>query len=382
MPTTDALSWQVDQAAGRITWRLADGTGARARIQLVGTHDGRSWKWAWGNASLWPDLCRDAERLRQHGEREGWEALTTPTWLSTARDVAAMGALGLDLLDADVSVLVGLSATGGVATAFVWTTTTGMQAIPMPPEAIGSQAVDVSADGQFVYGAYSLESGVGLQVQHFVWSESGGLHTIRGPALPNEWAAMAMSGDVYRFVMNVDPADPTIEERGARLNEYALHGAEGLWAGHGLAPVEASGVFWAVEAAVSHTGTVVGGFCTPRGGGWVTSAIWSESTGVLQTAPGVVGRTCAVSPDGLLAGGGNGDRGTAFTWDAANGHQDLIVAIVRMDDQRGLDLESTFAPSGGLSYVLAISADNARIVGTAGDAIFGMPCYGFVLDLP
>jgi probable HAF family extracellular repeat protein len=283
----------------------------------------------------------------------------------------------------DGSVIVGLSAnTQGRATACVWTAAGGVRTIPVPPETVGSQAVDVSSDGQTVFGTFSYPGDTGLLAQMFTWSESAGFKPVHASGNSEEWDGIGMSGDGYRFVANATPSDPSETFQGAQLYEYSGLGGWGLWGGHGLTPVGSSEFFFGWTGAVSRTGTVVGGWCTPQGGGWVTPAIWSEATGVLQVAPSVVARVKAVSPDGRLLGGGNSDTGTAFLWDAVNGHRNLIVNIVRMDSQLGTHVESAFHVSGGPSNVTAISADNARIVGTAGEAIFGSPCYGFVLDLP
>ena len=111
--------------------------------------------------------------------------------------------------------------------------------------------------------------------------------------------------------------------------------------------------------------------------------VWTAAGGILPIAPGVTGRVWCVSPDGTMAGGGNGDAGTAFVWSPTLGFQNLIVFLEELDWLHGTDVVSAFAANGGYpSNVHGIADGNKRLVGTAGTSIFGNPCRGFVLDLP
>lgn len=63
--------WNVDQDAGEIEFRFADGRVLRAPVQIVGTWNRQEgvFQWAWGHASVVAGMRRHAENAKQWGER-------------------------------------------------------------------------------------------------------------------------------------------------------------------------------------------------------------------------------------------------------------------------------------------------------------------------
>jgi len=292
----------------------------------------------------------------------------------------------------DGSVVVGMSINQamGAAAPWVWTNATGLQGIELPDAALGGNAVDVSEDGNVVLGTYTYldpDPNIGLCVQTFVWTRDGGLVNVDGSAVLKSLSqeAAGLSGDGYVIIENrelfVHDPDPNQDaSEGALRYEYSGTMASGYWAGMALSPANGPSLY-AYDGAVSRNGNVVAGYVHIHGN-WVSPAIWTAATGLFHILPEVIGYAKTVSADGSMVGGGNDDPGTAFLWDAAGGAESLVVHLQRYDDEHGTSFLDVFADSGLPSNVTGISEDNARIVGTAGAAIFDYPCYGFVLELP
>lgn len=97
--------WSVDLDAGTITFTNPEkGLEATAHVQVLGTYntDDGTWLWSWENSSI-PETCTaDATRVREYGERHGYEELTTAklemdqeaVWDFVALAVALTGAQG------------------------------------------------------------------------------------------------------------------------------------------------------------------------------------------------------------------------------------------------------------------------------------------------
>jgi len=273
-----------------------------------------------------------------------------------------------------------------VMRAWVWTARTGLQEIPMPNdvEVISSEAVDVADDGT-VFGAYSTaEPNDQVWIAPFLWSKKNGLLTLSGWGGYEEDVAMepvAISADAMSVVFDrVDPEhDPDLAE-GAWITDFGGKMAGGNWSQYPVNPLGSS-VFIPTRGSWSRNGTTMGGYSRPVAGGWVTPALWTAEAGIRLLAPGIVGRVWCVSPDGTWAGGGNGDGGTAFIWNPDVGFQNLLVYIEQLDELNGTDVQSTFVEVGYPAHVYGFSDNNRRLIGTAGNDIFGLPCRGFVLDL-
>jgi probable HAF family extracellular repeat protein len=281
----------------------------------------------------------------------------------------------------DGSVIVGMSINDASQSgnAWVWTERAEMQAIPMPEEALGSQAIQITEDGKYVLGAYTRVDGVAFG---FIWSEKGGAQTIRvsDSTPPDEFAPVGITGDGLNVFFNRVTEAAGITQGGV-LHQYGLPFGQGEWGGYNLTPADSVDVFFVRNGAVSRDGGTVAGFIE-RKDHWVTPGIWLAQGSVLQIAPGVIGRTKCVSPDGSMAGGGNGDMGSAFIWDKQAGHRNLVVHLQALDEELGTQYLDAFETTGGPADVTGIAADNKRLVGTAGQVALSDYWATFLLDLP
>ena len=101
--------WFVDQDLGTIRFDFADGRGATAPVQIVGTYsraDG-TFLWAWDHPGVAEALSADAKRVRDYGERNDVAAMTTKlvriseddAWRYTAFAALLSGASGAHRAD-------------------------------------------------------------------------------------------------------------------------------------------------------------------------------------------------------------------------------------------------------------------------------------------
>ncbi len=71
-------------------------------VSVVGTTEGDSWEWSWGNPNFEPCTKRDIEKIREFGEAKGYNQLTSKFltadeytgWEMTAVAVHVLNALG------------------------------------------------------------------------------------------------------------------------------------------------------------------------------------------------------------------------------------------------------------------------------------------------
>ena len=94
--------WNIDQEIGNLVFSNTDGTEAVAPAQIIGsfnTND-NSWLWAWDNPSIVDELKTHALKLKEYGEANGIEKLTTRKWTGTEDDAWAMAALAVKLCEA------------------------------------------------------------------------------------------------------------------------------------------------------------------------------------------------------------------------------------------------------------------------------------------
>jgi hypothetical protein len=71
--------WSVDQDEGAIVFDSPKGIQAVAPVQIIGSYDSRqgTWLWAWDNPSIVESLTEDARRVRDFGQQNGFDILTT-----------------------------------------------------------------------------------------------------------------------------------------------------------------------------------------------------------------------------------------------------------------------------------------------------------------
>lgn len=94
--------WNVDQERGEIVFSNADGKRVVAPAQIIGsfsTND-NSWLWAWDNPSVVDGMKKDARKLKEYGEKNNIEKLTTRKWTGTQDEAWEMAALAVKLCNA------------------------------------------------------------------------------------------------------------------------------------------------------------------------------------------------------------------------------------------------------------------------------------------
>lgn len=71
--------WGFDQITGIFFLRLADDSRVEADGQIYGSfsESGKSWEWAWNNPNAEESMSKDAFMIKEYGEKEGIEYLTT-----------------------------------------------------------------------------------------------------------------------------------------------------------------------------------------------------------------------------------------------------------------------------------------------------------------
>ena len=71
--------WSVDQDVGEIVFAAPNGMIATCAVQIIGTFNTNdsSWLWAWDHPSVQPSLAKHATRLREYGETNHIDTLTT-----------------------------------------------------------------------------------------------------------------------------------------------------------------------------------------------------------------------------------------------------------------------------------------------------------------
>jgi len=71
--------WDVDQSTGQIVFTAPGGITATCPVQIIGTYntDDNTWLWGWDHPSVEPALQEHAALVRDYGEQNGIEKLTT-----------------------------------------------------------------------------------------------------------------------------------------------------------------------------------------------------------------------------------------------------------------------------------------------------------------
>jgi len=96
----DEESWGVEQDTGKLTLKFKRGAPMVADVQIIGTHDGRSFMWAWANPSVDAALQEDAKALCEWGSSHGWELFKQTRFPASERDGSVMSALAATQLGA------------------------------------------------------------------------------------------------------------------------------------------------------------------------------------------------------------------------------------------------------------------------------------------
>ena len=94
--------WSVDQDAGEIVFTAPRGMIATCAVQIIGTFDTNdsSWLWAWDHPSVQPSLAKHASRLREYGETNRVDELTTRKLFTTEEQCWEFTALACKLNEA------------------------------------------------------------------------------------------------------------------------------------------------------------------------------------------------------------------------------------------------------------------------------------------
>ncbi len=73
----DLPRWDYSLEEGTLTFSRDGKAKVVCEIQAVGTVQGESWEWSWGNPNL-PEACRTRmHEVREFGEQRGWSKLKT-----------------------------------------------------------------------------------------------------------------------------------------------------------------------------------------------------------------------------------------------------------------------------------------------------------------
>ncbi|OAH09688.1 DUF6882 domain-containing protein [Streptomyces jeddahensis] len=93
--------WGLDQRTGVITWTFPDKT-ATAPAQILGSWSpsSSSWRWAWANESILPEMSRDACAVRDWAEAHGHDALAAPEVEADEQTAATLAALAVRITKA------------------------------------------------------------------------------------------------------------------------------------------------------------------------------------------------------------------------------------------------------------------------------------------
>jgi len=95
--------WDYSLEEGTLTFSRDGKAQVICEIEAVGSVEGDSWEWTWGNSNL-PDACRSRmHKVREFGEEKEWSKLTS---LFLAND----DYLGWELASVSVHLLGGIAA--------------------------------------------------------------------------------------------------------------------------------------------------------------------------------------------------------------------------------------------------------------------------------
>jgi len=90
--------WHLDHDQGELVLKFP-GRQVIAAAQIIGVYDSEAglWQWAWANPLLPPNIIVHAQRVKEYGEQQGIERLTSPEWAGAETDCWYMAALAFRL---------------------------------------------------------------------------------------------------------------------------------------------------------------------------------------------------------------------------------------------------------------------------------------------
>jgi hypothetical protein len=98
----DCKDWKVDQKKGTITFTETS-TGHKkvvGKVQIIGSFNSAddTWLWGWANQSIARELRKDAETVKQYGQKHKLKKLTEKGWDGNVEDGWRMAALAAKLV--------------------------------------------------------------------------------------------------------------------------------------------------------------------------------------------------------------------------------------------------------------------------------------------
>lgn len=69
--------WNWDDERSTLTFSDPEKIALEIDVSIVGSTEGNSWEWAWANANIPPENKINIEKVRELGEAQGYEKLTT-----------------------------------------------------------------------------------------------------------------------------------------------------------------------------------------------------------------------------------------------------------------------------------------------------------------
>jgi hypothetical protein len=92
--------WDWDDSLATLTFSGPDGPIVRIHCSVVGTTQGDQWQWSWANKNIPPHEKLDVEKVREFGEQNGYEKLTTAFLAADEYTGWEMTAVAEHILDA------------------------------------------------------------------------------------------------------------------------------------------------------------------------------------------------------------------------------------------------------------------------------------------
>jgi hypothetical protein len=94
--------WDWDDQRSTLTFSDPEKSTLEIDVSIVGSTEGNSWEWSWANPNLDRHTITDMEKVKEFGEANGYEKLTTAFleadeytgWTMTSVAVHVLGAAG------------------------------------------------------------------------------------------------------------------------------------------------------------------------------------------------------------------------------------------------------------------------------------------------